>query len=92
MIKGVNRQVLEVASPESPYFERVLFFVKPEYANVGENRLRAEANRLSQTKSAPPAERKVGAVSRWERYKTMIRMTAAASVGAAVTALAVYMW
>ena len=29
MIKGVSKQVLEVTNPENPYFEKIVFFVKP---------------------------------------------------------------
>ena len=29
MIKGVNRQVVEVQETDCDYFERILFFVKP---------------------------------------------------------------
>ena len=36
MIKGVNRQVVEVSDTGSEYFERILFIVKPEYATVSE--------------------------------------------------------
>lgn len=32
MIKGVSKQVLEVTNPENPYFEKIVFFVKPQYA------------------------------------------------------------
>lgn len=32
MIKGVNRQVIEITQTKCEYFEKVLFFVKPEYA------------------------------------------------------------
>ena len=27
MIKGVNKQVLEVTNTENPYFEKIIFFV-----------------------------------------------------------------
>ena len=33
MIKGVNKQVLEVTNTENPYFEKIIFFVKPEYSS-----------------------------------------------------------
>ena len=36
MIKGVNHQVVEVNDTQCPYFERILFFVNPEYAAVME--------------------------------------------------------
>ena len=44
MVKGVNRQVLEIRDPGSPYFERAFFFVKPEYAFTGEQTLRPIVN------------------------------------------------
>ena len=36
MIKGVNRQVIEISETDCEYFERVMFFVKPEFVNVSE--------------------------------------------------------
>ena len=36
MIKGVNRQVVEVSHTDSIYFEKVLFFVRPEYYGMSE--------------------------------------------------------
>ena len=43
MIKGVNRQVVEVQETDCDYFERILFFVKPEYASLSEGKNRARA-------------------------------------------------
>ena len=31
MVKGVNRQVLEIHETGCEYFEKALFFVKPEF-------------------------------------------------------------
>ena len=46
MIKGVNKQVVDVTEPDSAYFERVLFFVKPEFSGLGESALRHKADQL----------------------------------------------
>lgn len=46
MVKGVNRQVLEIRETGSPYFERAFFFVKPEFADTDEKKLRAAAERV----------------------------------------------
>ena len=43
MIKGVNKQVLEVTNTENPYFERIVFFVKPEYQSGHAEKLKKEA-------------------------------------------------
>lgn len=82
MIKGVNRQVVELPQPECEYFEKVLFFVKPEYAQVSEGKLRERAASLSTEKNLP-------APSRIKRRKWLAaaKIIASASVGALVTAV-----
>lgn len=54
MIRGVNRQIIEINNTGNPYFERALLFVKPEYAAAQEGRLRAEADRLIAGLGRPP--------------------------------------
>ena len=59
MVKGVNRQVLEIRDPGSPYFERAFFFVKPEYAFTGEQTLRRAAEEtLTGTDRLPRTRRR----------------------------------
>lgn len=43
MVKGINRQVLEIRETGSKYFERAFFFVNPDYAKTDEKKLRAAA-------------------------------------------------
>lgn len=55
MIKGVNRQVVEVQETDCDYFERILFFVKPEYASLSEGKIREHASLIAgKTSAAPP--------------------------------------
>ena len=54
MIKGVNHQVVEVTKPTSEYFERVIFFVKPEFSQVSEGTLRERAGKIAGETGAPP--------------------------------------
>lgn len=55
MIKGVNHQVVEVSETDCDYFERILFFVKPEYAGVSEGKIRERAGIIAgRTDKAPP--------------------------------------
>ncbi|MCI8554017.1 MAG: hypothetical protein HFJ80_03625 [Clostridiales bacterium] len=49
MIKGINRQIIEVTDTGNPYFERALLIVRPHCADTPGDRLRAEANRLVRT-------------------------------------------
>ena len=34
MIRGINRQIIEVNDTENDYFERALFFVSPDYCDA----------------------------------------------------------
>ncbi len=58
MVKGVNRQVLEICETGSPYFERAFFFVKPEYADTDEKKLRAAAQSVLPKASRAPKSKK----------------------------------
>lgn len=82
MIKGVNRQMVEVNQTESEYFERILFIVKPEYAGMHEAKLREQASRIANSAGAPPVTKK-----KKFGFASAAKMTAAAGMGAAVTAI-----
>ena len=43
MVKGVNKTVIEINETGSKYFERVVFFVSPEYSFMSQNKLEAKA-------------------------------------------------
>jgi hypothetical protein len=57
MIKGINKQVLEILETNNGYFEKALFFIKPEFSGYSENKLRELAQ--SEIKSAinPPKQK-----------------------------------
>ncbi len=79
MIKGVNRQVVEVNETQCEYFEKVLFFVKPEFAAVSEGKLRERANLIAHGAGAPPPTR-----IRKKRFALALMLAAAACAGAVV--------
>ena len=54
MIKGVNRQVVEVNDTECDYFEKIMFFVKPEYTSLSEGKIRERAGRIAAKAGAVP--------------------------------------
>ena len=76
MIKGINRQVVEITQTDCEYFERILFLVKPEYAAISEGKLRERASQMSSV-GKPPATR----VRR--RWREIALCCAAAGTGAA---------
>lgn len=81
MLKGVNHRVLEVSQPECAYFEKVLFFVKPEFSSVNENKLKDRADSYIKATSAPPSSR--GPILKNEKLTQIVKMAAAAFFGAA---------
>ncbi len=82
MIKGVNRQVVEVSESDCEFFERVLFFVKPEFANVSEGKLKERAHRIASGAGLPPP-------TKIKRNKLMLalKLCAAALGGAGICAV-----
>lgn len=57
MIKGINRQVVEVCDTGNECFERILFFVKPEYAGMSEGKIRERAGIAAKGATQPPPTR-----------------------------------
>ncbi len=56
MIKGVNKQVLEINETQNGFFEKAIFFVKPEYSGMGEGRLRESARKEIESAGKPPVK------------------------------------
>jgi len=83
MIKGVNHRIIEVMESECEYFERVLFFVKPEYSALSEGTLRDRARAVAAGASAPPPSKIAQS-----RLLTIGALLAAAALGAAIAAAA----
>ena len=54
MIKGVSKQIIEIAQTENPFFERAVFFVRREYIGGDEKKLTGEAWRLLSSAKRPP--------------------------------------
>ena len=81
MIKGVSKQVLEVTNPENPYFEKIVFFVKPQYAREDRAVLEREAHSLAARAGRPPRVRR----SRREKWHFALRCLLSSFVGDAPT-------
>ncbi len=83
MIKGVNHQVVEVNDTTCEYFERIIFFVKPEYSFVSEGKIRERAGKIANSTTLPPPSKK----SRRTVILDAVKIGVAALVGAVVCAL-----
>lgn len=84
MIKGVNRQVVEVADTGSDYFEKALFFVNPKYYGLTDGKLRERAQTLMSAAGAPPRPKKTEKKNKW---KTFVAIAASAAAGSIITAV-----
>lgn len=49
MLKGINRQMIELTSVDSPYFERAFFVLRPDCADPDVTHIQDEARRMLQT-------------------------------------------
>lgn len=84
MVKGINRQVLELNDTGSRYFEKAFFFVKPEYSRESESVLRQSALRAVNEGLGVPKSRR-------QKIKSKVALFAelliSAGAGAVITAL-----
>ncbi len=84
MVKGINRQVLEVQETGSRYFEKALFFVKPEYSRESESVLRQNALKTIENGVGVPRSKKVKAK---RKLFSVLEMLLSAGAGAVITAI-----
>ncbi len=47
MVKGVNKTIIEVNNTGSRYFEKIVFYVTPQYGNLNAKQLRKAASDFS---------------------------------------------
>lgn len=53
MIKGVNRQIIEINQTGSLYYEKALLIVKPEFSSAQQQLLEREALKMLKKMDAP---------------------------------------
>ena len=86
MVKGVNRTVIEVNNTGSKLFERIVFYVTPEYGTLSAKQLRKAAAAFSFNFESGRMSQSLG---RRMKTKRIIKLSIAAFLvcAAAVTAL-----
>ena len=86
MIKGINRQVVEVKDTGNECFEKILFFVKPEYAGMSEGKIRERAGLVTKGAAAPPPT-KISQKRLTEALKLSLCLIAGVATGIALSLL-----
>ncbi|BCI59489.1 hypothetical protein BN3661_00341 [Eubacteriaceae bacterium CHKCI005] len=85
MIRGVNKQIVEVSETENDYFERAILFVRPGAMDSPEPELRKQAKALLQSMGKAKGKSRR---TRSFRAKGMARLGVAAGMGATLALLA----
>lgn len=70
MVKGVNKTVIEVNNTGSKLFEKIVFYVTPEYGNLSAKQLRRAASAFSFNYETPPDK---GALRKRYKRKRILR-------------------
>ncbi len=83
MIKGINKQVIEINNTGNPYYEKAWLIVKPEYAYLHHSVLEREAQKLLKDTDKPSCMKIRRNFGFWA-----LRLGASALMGAAVCVLA----
>ena len=81
VLKGVSKCVVEIQETGSEYFERAVFFVKPEYFDTDEKKLRSKAQSFTADAAGVPPKNAA------RRGKRRLNPMVAAALGAAVGAI-----
>ena len=78
MLKGVNKLIIEVSNPESDFFERAIFFVRPEKSNIVTKELNENVREIigkaGEIRTKPPKNKKF----------TLLKLIIAAGFGAGI--------
>ena len=81
MLKGVNKLIIEVSNPESDFFERAIFFVKPEKSNAVTRELNENVsgimNKAEKIKPGKPRSKR----------RSLLKFAGAAGLGAMLASL-----
>lgn len=80
MIKGVNRQVIEIMDTGNLYYERALLVVRPEFAGAQREVLEREAKRMVSQMRAPSAIKRKHAFFYWALRLGLAALTGAGTM------------
>lgn len=82
MIKGINRQIIEITDTGSMYYEKAYLFVRPEYKDTQEALLKKQAQKMLGGIKAPSALKRSRLFFYWA-----IRFFSFSAIGSIITAI-----
>ena len=85
MVKGVNKTVIEVNSTGNKFFEKIVFYVTPEYGTLSPKQLRQAAESISfNFEESRPVKTDTSFRKRYTKKKRRRRLWALLGLGGAV--------
>ncbi len=87
MIKGINRQIIELSDTTSTYYEKAWLVVRPEYANLHSHLLEKEAKKLLKEMDAPSTMK-----TKYNIVFILLRLGLSALIGAGITLAVQYLF
>ncbi len=77
MVKGVSKTIIEVNNTGSRLFEKIVFYVTPEYSTLSAKQLKKAANSFSFNYNLPQGK---PTLRKKYRRKTMLRIFAVSTI------------
>ena len=69
MVKGVNKTIIEVNNTGSRYFEKIVFYVTPQYGNLSAKQLKKAATTFSFNFDAGPQRKTMRKIRKARKIK-----------------------
>lgn len=88
MLKGVNKLIVEINNPESDYFERAIFFVKPSKGDIPTIELSDNAGALIKNAAFSLKRKKK---KKRSYLLALLRLMCAAGLGALIAVIIIKM-
>ncbi|MBQ9742537.1 MAG: hypothetical protein IJV88_02535 [Ruminococcus sp.] len=82
MIKGINRQIIEVTDTGNTYYEKAWLVVRPEYTRIQSGILEKEARALLKNASSPSCMKPKRSAGFW-----LVRLGLSAIMGAGISTI-----
>ena len=82
MIRGINKQIIEVLDTGNTYYEKAYLIIKPEFCSAERELLEREARKVLKTMDAPSNMKKSQ-----NRLAWTVRLLAAAGTGAGIMSI-----
>ncbi len=90
MVKGVNKNVIEINDTGSDVFERIVFYVSPNFSSLGQKRLLKETDKFTfNYKQNAKNTLRARCIRRRRRFLCLAALSVLA-VAAAITAIIIY--